>query len=78
MDYKEAIEKAIHWRKDHEEIIYPEIMLFLAAVYHNDPDGEKFYEMCNNTKIVTKDTPSLHGLYDKLDEKYAKWIYYGE
>lgn len=74
MDYKEAIEKAIHWRHGNEEVIYPEIMLFLSAVYHDDPDAEEFYRLCFD---VTKEALYVerNDIYNKMDNKYGKWIY---
>jgi len=71
MYYKEAIEKAIHWRSGVEEVVFPEIMLYLAAIIHNDPDAEVFRELCK-IKAMHRE---YYDLYEKLDQKYSKYIY---
>lgn len=73
MDYKEAIEKVIHWREGYEEVIFPEIMLYLAAVIHDDPDAEEFRTLAFDQG--DKFHLGFYRLYEKMDKKYGKYIY---
>jgi hypothetical protein len=50
MDYKEAIEKAIHWPKsgylyETKEDAYLDTLLFLSAVVHQDKMADRFCEL---------------------------------
>lgn len=73
MDYKDAIEKAIHWREDYEEVIFPEILLYLAAIIHDDPDAEEFRALA--FKEEEKHSYEFSQFYDKMDRKYGKYVY---